>query len=88
MRWVHQFGPELDKRIRSFLKPTNDSFRTDETYIKVKGQWKYLYRAEDSTGNRIDFMLSENRDAPCGQTIFQESDNFTTQSIAARDHRR
>ncbi len=46
MRWVHQFGPELDKRIRRYLKPTNDSFRTDETYVKVKdngnifiGQW-------------------------------------------------
>lgn len=39
---------------------TNDSFRTDETYIKVKGQWKYLYRAVDSNGNTIDFMLSEN----------------------------
>lgn len=45
MRWVHQFGPEVDKRIRPFLKPTNDSYRTDETYFKVKGQWKYLYRA-------------------------------------------
>lgn len=51
MRWVHQFGPELDKRIRPYLKPTNDSFRTDETYIKVNGQWKYLYRAVDSKTN-------------------------------------
>jgi transposase-like protein len=50
MRWVHQFGPELDKRIRPYLKPTNDSFRVDETYIKVKGQSKYLYRAVDSSG--------------------------------------
>src|SRR5438445_6341937 len=39
MRLVHEFGPEIDKRIRPFLKPTNDSWRTDETYIKVKGQW-------------------------------------------------
>jgi IS6 family transposase len=53
MRWVHQFSPELDKRIRPYLKPTNDSFRTDETYIKVKGQWKYLYRAVDSTAKRF-----------------------------------
>jgi IS6 family transposase len=64
MRWVHEFGPEIDKRIRPYLKPTNDSFGTDETYIKVKGQWKYLYRAADAKGNTIDFMLSENRDAP------------------------
>ncbi|EOQ07456.1 transposase [Bacillus cereus VDM021] len=38
MRWVHQYGPELDKRIRRHLKQTNDSWRVDETYIKVKGQ--------------------------------------------------
>jgi IS6 family transposase len=73
MRWVHEFGPELDKRIRPYLKPTNDSYRTDETYIKVKGQWKYLYRAVDSTGNTIDFMLSENRDAPAAKRFFKKA---------------
>ncbi len=62
MRWVHEFGPEIEKRIRPYLKPTNDSYRVNETYIKVKGKWKYLYRAVDSIGNSIDFMLSENRD--------------------------
>jgi IS6 family transposase len=59
MRWVHQFAPEIDERNRPFLKQTNDSYRADETYIKVKGHWKYLYRAVDSKGNTIDFMLSE-----------------------------
>jgi transposase-like protein len=49
MRWIHQFGPELDKRI-------NDSFRTDETYIKVKGEWKYLYRAQ-TTKSRISLII-------------------------------
>jgi IS6 family transposase len=73
MRWVHEFGPELEKRIRPYLKPTNDSFRTDETYIKVKGQWKYLYRAVDSNGNTIDFMLSENRDAPAAKRFFKKA---------------
>ncbi|MDM5185955.1 IS6 family transposase [Bacillus sp. DX4.1] len=62
MRWVHQYGPELDKRIRRHLKQTNDSWRVDETYIKVKGQWMYLYRAVDSKGNTIDFYLSKTRD--------------------------
>ena len=62
MRWVHQFGPELDKRIRRFLKPTTDSYRVDETCIKVKGQWKYLYRVVVAKGKTIDFMLSSNRD--------------------------
>lgn len=62
MRWVHQYGPELDKRIRRYLKQINDSWRVDETYIKVKGQWVYLYRAVDSKGNTIDFFLNKTRD--------------------------
>ncbi|MDM5436567.1 IS6 family transposase [Bacillus hominis] len=62
MRWVHQYGPELDKRVRRHLKSTNDSWRVDETYVKVKGQWMYLYRAVDSKGNTIDFHLSKTRD--------------------------
>ncbi|PFW03657.1 IS6 family transposase, partial [Bacillus cereus] len=61
MRWVHQYGPELDKRIRRYLKQINDSWRVDETYIKVKGQWVYLYRAVDSKGNTIDFFLNKAR---------------------------
>ncbi|MBP1966853.1 transposase-like protein [Paenibacillus aceris] len=70
MRWVHEFGTEIDKRIRLFLKPTNDSWRTDEAYVKIKGQWKYLYRAVDSTGKTIDFMLSENRYMPAAKRFF------------------
>jgi IS6 family transposase len=73
MRWVHQFGPEIDKRIRPYLKPTNDSYRADETYIKVKGKWKYLYRAVDSEGNTIDFMLSENRDTHAAKRFFKKA---------------
>ncbi|OPH49330.1 transposase [Paenibacillus ferrarius] len=73
MRWVHEFGPEIDKRIRPYLRPTNDSSRTDETYIKVKGQWKYLYRAVDSMGKTIDFMLSENRDMPAAKRFFTKA---------------
>jgi IS6 family transposase len=57
MRWVHQYGPELERRIRKHLKRTNDSWKVDETYIKIKGKWKYLYRAVDSKGNTIDFLL-------------------------------
>ncbi|MGN4437855.1 IS6 family transposase [Bacillus cereus group sp. MYBK69-2] len=62
MRWVHQYGSELDERVRRHLQSTNDSWRVDETYVKVKGQWLYLYRAVDSEGNTIDFYLSESRD--------------------------
>jgi IS6 family transposase len=51
MRWVHQYSPELDERVRRHLRPTNDSWRVDETYIKVKCQWMYLYRALASSLN-------------------------------------
>ncbi len=60
-RWVHTYSPEIDKRTRRYLKPTNDSWRVDETYIKVKGKWKYLYRAVDTEGSTLDFMLSARR---------------------------
>src|SRR5438270_4019276 len=54
-RWVQEYAPELNKRCRPHLKPTNKSYRIDETYIKVKGQDRYLYRAVDSKGQTIDF---------------------------------
>jgi transposase-like protein len=49
------------------LRATNDSWRVDETYIEVKGEWKYLYRAVDSQGNTLDFMLSAKRDATAAE---------------------
>jgi len=62
-RWVLQYGPELEKRCRPHLRPTNDSWKVDEIYVKVKGEWKYLYQAVDSSGQTLDFMLSAKRDA-------------------------
>ena len=62
-RWVQRYAPEIDRRVRPHLKPTNKSWRVDETYIRVKGKWAYLYRAVDSTGASIDFLLSARRDA-------------------------
>ncbi|MGG3523308.1 IS6 family transposase [Bacillus pseudomycoides] len=72
MRWVHQYGPELDERVRRHLKSTNDSWRVDETYVKVKGQWMYLYRAVDSEGNTIDFYLSKSRDKQAAKRFFKK----------------
>ncbi|WP_141525112.1 IS6 family transposase, partial [Bacillus sp. AFS018417] len=73
MHWVHQYGPELDKRIRRHLRQTNDSWRVDETYIKIKGEWMYLYRAVDSEGNTIDFYLSKNRNAKSAKCFFKKA---------------
>ncbi|MED1568036.1 IS6 family transposase [Bacillus paramycoides] len=73
MRWVHQYGPELDNRVRRYLKSTNDSCRVDETYVKVKGQWMYLYRAVDSKGNTIDFHLSKTRDHRAVKRFFKKA---------------
>ncbi|WP_243527018.1 IS6 family transposase [Bacillus pseudomycoides] len=71
MRWVHQYGPQLEEKVRHHLKSTNDSWRVDETYIKVKGQWMYLYRAVDSKGNTIDFYLSKNRNTQSAKHFFK-----------------
>jgi hypothetical protein len=60
---LEAYAPELNKRCRPHLKPTNKSYRTDETYIKVKGKDKFLYRAVDFTGQTIDFLLTAKRDA-------------------------
>jgi len=71
-RWVQAYAPELNKRCRPYLKSTNKSYRVDETYIKVKGREKYLYRAIDSTGQTIDFLLTAKRDAAAAGRFFHK----------------
>ncbi|PGV98360.1 IS6 family transposase [Bacillus cereus] len=73
MRWVHQYGPKLNERIRKHLKSTNDSWRVDETYIKIKREKMYLYRAIDSKGNTIDFYLSRKRDAKAAKRFLKKA---------------
>lgn len=70
-RWVQRYAPELEKRCRPQLKATNDSYRVDETYIKINKQWHYLYRAVDSTGATRDCMLSATRDADAAAQLFR-----------------
>jgi transposase-like protein len=72
-RWVQRYGPELEQRIRRHLKPTNKSWRVDETYVRVQGRWCYLYRAIDSAGATIDFLLSALRGRRCRQTNVSQS---------------
>ena len=63
MRWVHRYAPELEKRVPAYQGYGSTSWRVDETYVKVGGQWKYLFRAVDKHGVLIDFMLSDRRNA-------------------------
>ncbi len=70
-RWVQRYAPELERRLRHHLKPTNKSWRVDETYVRVQGRWCYLYRAIDSAGATIDFLLSALRDADAAKRLFR-----------------
>ncbi|MFC1459454.1 IS6 family transposase [Microvirga arabica] len=72
-RWIQAYAPELDKRVRPHLRMTNGSWRVDETYIRVKGEWVYLYRVVDATGQTIDFLLSPKRDAAAARRFFRKA---------------
>ena len=61
-RWVQRYAPVLNHRLRREIRRPNRSWRVDETYVKVAGSWAYLYRAVDSGGETIEFMLSPKRD--------------------------
>jgi transposase-like protein len=79
-RWVQKYAPEINKRVRPHLKLAGASYRIDETYIKVGKSCKYLYRAVDSTGNTIEFMLSAKRDVSAAKRFFKK--------MMRADHRR
>ena len=67
---VQNYAPELEKRCRPHLKATNDSWRVDETYMKVKKVWMYHYCAVDSQGNTLEFLLSPTRDSQAAKRLF------------------
>jgi transposase-like protein len=60
-RWVQHYAPEIEKRVRPYQGFRSGSWRVDETYVRVGGRWKYLFRAVDKHGQLIDFMLSDRR---------------------------
>ena len=61
-RWVLKYVPLLETRLRARKRSVGSSWRLDETYVKVKGVWKYLYRAVDKAGATLDFLLTAKRD--------------------------
>jgi transposase-like protein len=79
-RWVQKYAPEINKRIRPYLKMSGTSYRVDETYIKVGKTCKYLYRAVDKEGQTIEFMLSAKRDVSAAKRFFKK--------LMRADHRR
>ena len=72
-RWIRAYAPELEKRIRPHLRRSDGSWRVEETYVRVKGRWMYLYRAVDSHGQTIDFLLSARRDASAAKRFFRRA---------------
>jgi len=73
-RWVQKFTPQLEAAFQKGRKhPVGTSWRMDETYIQVKGQWKYLYRAVDQEGQPIDFLLTAHRDQQAARRFFKKA---------------
>jgi transposase, IS6 family len=72
-RWVLAYAPLIEKRLRAFRKPHCGSIRVDETYIKIRGQWRYLYRAIDKHGNPVDFLLTAKRDLEAAKRFFRKA---------------
>ena len=79
-RWVQRYAPEINKRMRQHLKMSGTSYRLDETYVQVGTEWKYLYRAVDSAGDTIEFMLSAKRAVSAAKRFFRK--------LMRADHRR
>jgi transposase-like protein len=73
MRWVHHYAPEFERRWNRFARPAGSSWRVDETYVKVHGNWVYLYRAVDRVGNTVDFRLSPRRDVAAAKAFFRKA---------------
>src|ERR1700752_791028 len=72
-RWVQRYAPILNQRMRRELRHPNRSWRVDETYVRVAGKWTYLYRAVDSAGETIDFLLTARRDAAAAKRFFRKA---------------
>jgi len=70
---VLAYAPLIEKRLRAFRKPHCGSIRVDETYIKIRGQWRYLYRAIDKHGNPVDFLLTAKRDLEAAKRFFRKA---------------
>ena len=73
LRWVQQYSPEFQKRWNRFARTVGGSWRMDETYVRVKGEWMYLYRAVDKAGKTVDFHLSRKRDVNAAKAFLRKA---------------
>ena len=82
-RWVQDYSKVLVKNFNKRKLPVSKSWRMDETYIKVRGKWKYLYRAVDKHGMTVDFMLSSKRDVKAAASFLCKAigNNVTPEKI-------
>ena len=72
-KWAVRFLPQIEKMVRKHKRPVGGSWRMDETYIKVKGVWKYLYRAVDKQGKSVDLLLTAKRDMAAAKRFFDKA---------------
>jgi len=73
LHWVQRYVPEFEKCWNRYARPVGGSWRCDETYIKGKGRWTYLYRAVDEVGRTVAFYLSERRDVNAAKHFFRKA---------------
>ncbi len=73
LRWVQRFMPEFERRWMRFARSVGRSWSVDETYIRIRGEWRYLYRAVDKHGRTVDFRLSEHRDIEAAKEFFRKA---------------
>src|SRR3954452_17944124 len=86
LRWVQRYVPEFEKRWGRYARSIGGSWRCDETYIKVRGNWTYLYRAVDKHGRTVDFLLSERRDVAAAKRFFRKAmENHATPRFITLD---
>jgi transposase-like protein len=75
LRWVQHYTPEFEKRWQRYARPVGGSWRMDETYVKVRGEWVYLCRAVDKAGKTVDFLLSQQRDINTAKAFLRKAMN-------------